>query len=124
MQPHNKLKKKLNTALKLVLVFLIFIGLQGRVIVRYTESFHKRFHTETSSAKGMRVASTIIHCKLQCYTQQFHLFGVPAIVCLISFISIFFIICGIDGPLLELILLVDPVPLLQLRGPPSAPVRR
>jgi hypothetical protein len=111
-------KKKLHNVLKLLLVFLIFTGLQGRVIIRYAECLNKNLKSEISSTKGIHVRAAIIHCKLQCYTQKFQPIAVPPAVALLSFVLIFIVIIRVYVPFREHLVLVNPVPLLPLRAPP------
>ncbi len=66
------MQKLLNTIFKLHLVLAIFIGLQGRVLVRYANAFmHKGNNSELSFTKASEVRTTIVHCKLQCFAQKF-----------------------------------------------------
>ncbi len=112
------MKKKLHIIFKLLIVFLIFTGLQGRVIVRYAEFLNKTFKSEISSSKGIHVRAAIIHCKLQCYTQKFQPIAVPLAVALLSFALVFIIIYRVYIPFQGYLVLVNPVPLLPLRAPP------
>ncbi len=40
------MKKAFHTILKFLLALVIFLGLQGKVIVRYTEIFHQNHKSE------------------------------------------------------------------------------
>ncbi|WP_413666476.1 hypothetical protein ACEN9X_18260 [Mucilaginibacter sp. Mucisp86] len=113
------MKKLLHNILKLLLIALIFIGLQGRVLVRYAVFFNKNVSTEASHSKGIHVRAGIIHCKLQSYTQQFRHFALPAEISLVTFGILVLIIFIALPPFREVFLPVDPIPLLYLRGPPS-----
>ncbi len=113
------MKKLLHNILKLLLVLLIFTGLQGRVLVRYAIFFNKNVSTEASHSKDVHVRAGIIHCKLQSYTQQFRHSALPAEISLVTF-GILIIIVFIALPAFrEVFTPIDPIPLLYLRGPPS-----
>jgi hypothetical protein len=112
------MKKNLHTALELLLVLLIFTGLQGRVIIRYAAFFHKNVQSEAGSVKGKHVRTAIVHCKLQCYTQRFHPVAVPAAISLFYFIILPFVIRRAYTPSREQIVFADPVLLLPPRAPP------
>lgn len=113
------MKKLLHNILKLLLVFLIFIGLQGRVLVRYAIFFNQNVSTEASYSKYVHVRAGIIHCKLQSYTQQFRHSTLPAEISLVTFGILVIIIFIALPPFREVFLPIDPIPLLYLRGPPS-----
>src|SRR5882757_11247385 len=80
------MKKALHAILKLLLVLAIFLGLQGRVLVRYAEIFHKNHKNELLNSGINKVKAGIIHCKLQCYTQHFQVLDIPLVACLFSLI--------------------------------------
>jgi len=121
VQQGIEMKRKLQTTLKLLLVFLIFLGLQGRVIARYAESLNKKLKSEINSSKGICVRVAIIHCKLQCYTKKFQQLTIPSAIDHFSFILVFFTISWLYIPFSEHLIIVNPVPLLRLRAPPMSP---
>lgn len=114
------MKKLLNTSLKLLLITAIFIGLQGRVLVRYAGFFQKG-KTEFSSFKGahgVQIRAGIVHCKLQCYTQHFDALDIPYVP-FVNFRFLPFIIAVSQNiPFHEKLDLAEHVRLLPLRGPP------
>ena len=65
------MKKAFHTILKFLLALVIFLGLQGKVIVRYTEIFRQNHKSEIAHTGNVQVKTAIIQCKLQCYTQYF-----------------------------------------------------
>jgi hypothetical protein len=116
------MKKALHAILKLLLVLAIFLGLQGRVLVRYAEIFHKYHKNELVNSGTAKLKAGIIHCKLQCYTQHFRVLDIPLVACLFSLITLIaasIIIDLIYVPFKEKLSLADPVRLLPLRGPPA-----
>lgn len=117
------MKKALHAILKLLLVLTIFLGLQGRVLVRYAEIIlHKNHKNELVNSGINKVKAGIVHCKLQCYTQHFRVLDIPLVACLFSLIILIaasLIIDLIYIPLTEKLSLADPVRLLPLRGPPA-----
>ncbi|WP_426670430.1 hypothetical protein ACPPVU_04120 [Mucilaginibacter sp. McL0603] len=112
------MKKAFHTILKFLLVLVIFLGLQGRVIIRYLEIFHKNHKTEQVHSETTRVRAGIIHCKLQCYTQHFQALDIPLIAFLFSFITASFVINRFYLPFKEKHFLTGSVRLLPLRAPP------
>jgi hypothetical protein len=116
------MKKALHAILKLLLVLAIFLGLQGRVLVRYAEIFHKNHKNELVNSGINKVKAGIIHCKLQCYTQHFQVLDIPLVAfffSLITLIATSLIIELFYIPFKEKLSLADPVRLLPLRAPPS-----
>ena len=110
------MKKTFHTLLKLLLVLVIFLGLQGKVIIRYLEIFnHKTEQVHTEPAK---VKAAIVHCKLQCYTQHFQALDIPLIAFLFSFITASFVINRFYLPFKVKYSLTGSVRLLPLRAPP------
>lgn len=112
------MKKILHTTLKLLLVFLIFIGLQGKVLVRYAEIFNKNHKSEINHQEKAHVKASIIHCKLQCYTQHFQTLHAPAIAFLFTLIIAPIITRLLYIPLKEKFSTAESVRLLPLRAPP------
>jgi len=110
------MKKAFHTALKLLLVLVIFLGLQGKVIIRYLEIFHHK--TEQVHSEATKVKARVIHCKLQCYTQHFQALDIPLIAFLLSFIAASVIINRLYLPYKEKHFLAGLVRLLPLRAPP------
>lgn len=114
------MKKALYTILKLLLVLSIFLGLQGKVIIRYLEIFHKNNKSEMVHPDAARVKRAIIHCKLQCYTRHFQALDAPTPVA--SLLLLLIIPLLITNLLYisfeEKLSLADPIPLLPLRAPP------
>jgi len=112
------LKKALHITLKLLLVFALFLGLQGRVLVRYVEIFHKNHSSELVHSGITKIRAGIVHCKLQCYTQHFQTLNTPE--------KAFF--CTPEVPFLiskqlyfhihENLSFAPPIRLLPLRAPP------
>ena len=80
------MKKVLHTTLKLLLVFLIFAGLQGMVLVRYAEIFNKNHKSEITHPEKVHLKAGIIHCKLQCYTRDFQTLYAPVTAFLFTLI--------------------------------------
>lgn len=116
------MKKTLHAILKLLLVLTIFLGLQGRVLVRYAEIFHKYHKNELINSGTAKVKAGIIHCKLQCYTQHFRVLDIPFVTCLLSVIALIAASLIIDLFYIsfkEKFSVADPVRLLPLRGPPA-----
>jgi hypothetical protein len=113
------MKKALHAILKFLLVVAIFLGLQGRVLVRYAEMFHKNHKTELVHSSGTIVKAGIVHCKLQCYTQHFRMLDIPFIAFfLITLIAISSIIDLVYIHLKDKLSFADPVRFLPLRAPP------
>jgi hypothetical protein len=113
------MKNVLHTILKLLLVLAIFLGLQGRVLVRYAEIFHKNHKNELVNSETNKIKTGIVHCKLQCYTQHFQELGLPLI-------AFFFILITVSlGTNLlyiffkEKLSITGSVQLLPLRAPPA-----
>jgi hypothetical protein len=116
------MKKALHAILKFLLVLAIFLGLQGRVLVRYAEIFSKNHKNELANSGINKVKAGIVHCKLQCYTQHFQVLDVPLIVFFLSLIILIAASLIIDLPYIlfkEKLCLADPVRLLPLRAPPA-----
>jgi hypothetical protein len=112
-------KKALHTTLKLLLVLTIFLGLQGKVIIRYLEIFHKNHKSEIVHTGATRVKNGIIHCKLQCYTQHFQVLDIPPVAALFFFlITTLLIVDLLYISFKEKLLIADSVRLLPLRAPP------
>jgi len=113
------MKKILHITLKLLLVFLIFIGLQGKVLVRYAEIFNKSRKSEITHQEKAHVKVRIIHCKLQCYTQHFQTLHTPAIAFLFTLLIASIIAAQLLYiPHKEKFSTSEPVRLLPLRAPP------
>ena len=110
------MKKALHTILKLLLVFTIFLGLQGKVIIRYLEFFHKNQESELLHPGVTQVKNAIPCCKLQCFTRYFKLLNTPVATHLL----IFRIDYLINGQLFfkEKLSAAAPFRLLPLRAPP------
>ncbi|MDB5142340.1 MAG: hypothetical protein JWQ66_1053 [Mucilaginibacter sp.] len=112
------MKKILHITLKLLLVSLIFIGLQGKVLVRYAEIFNKNHKSEITHPEKAHLKASIIHCKLQCYTQHFQKLHVPVAALLFTLIIAPIITRPRYIPLKEKFSTAGPVRLLPLRAPP------
>jgi hypothetical protein len=82
------MKKTINKVLKLILVFLIFSGLQGRVVIRYLEVFHIKHAANITKSKHPVVKEAIVHCKLQCYTRHFQILDLPLAAFLLVILSV------------------------------------
>ncbi|MDB5023241.1 MAG: hypothetical protein JWP78_996 [Mucilaginibacter sp.] len=113
------MKKVLHSLLKLLLALVIFLGLQGRVIIRYSEIFHKNQKSELMHSEATGFKEAISHCKLQCYTTYFRYLDV---VPLVTFLLIS-IIGFLSHDLLYIffkkkLFLADLIRLLPLRAPP------
>jgi hypothetical protein len=112
------MKKAFHTILKLLLVLAIFLGLQGRVIVRYIEIFHQNHKSEVAHRAKTQVKAGIIRCKLQCYTRHFHTLDIPLVSLLLVLIT--------TGPFTALLYITFKektsatysIRLLPLRAPP------
>jgi hypothetical protein len=113
------MKKILHITLKLLLVSLIFIGLQGRVLVRYAEIFNKSHKSEIAHPEKAHLNAGIIHCKLQCYTQHFQKLHVPVTALLFTLIIAPIITWLLYIPFKEKFSLTDSVRLRPLRAPPA-----
>jgi hypothetical protein len=112
------MKKAFNTILKLLLVLAIFLGLQGKVIVRYTEVFNQNHKSEIAHSGKTRVKAAIIHCKLQCYTRHFQSLH-PPLASLLRILIVAPVIAGLLYiPFKEDFIAVCPIRLLPLRAPP------
>jgi hypothetical protein len=83
------MKESINNMLRLTLVLLIFIGLQGRVVVRYLDALHCKVTNTTAQSSRLVIKEVVVHCKLQCYTQHFHLLGLPVVAFLLIILSFF-----------------------------------
>jgi len=112
------MKKVLHITLKLLLVFLIFTGLQGRVLVRYAEIFNKSHENEITNTGKAHLEAGIIRCKLQCYTKQFQRLHVPVAALLFTLIKTPVITRVLYVPFKEKFSTAGPVRLLPLRAPP------
>ncbi len=112
------MKKTLRTILKLLLVLTIFLGLQGRVLMRYAEIFHKNHKNELVQSGTTKVKAGIVHCKLQCYTQHFQVLDIPLIAFLFSLITAPLVTDLLYISFKEKLLIADSVRLLPLRAPP------
>lgn len=114
------MKKALHALLKLLLVLAIFLGLQGRVIMRYAEAFHKSTDSELVHSSANIVKAGIVHCKLQCYTRHFQVVNIPLIALfLLTFIAASLIIALFYILFKDKLSLAEPVRLLPLRAPPA-----
>ena len=112
------MKKAFHTTIKLLLIFTIFIGLQGKVIIRYLEISHKNEKSETAHSGVARVKKAVIHCNLQCYTRDFKVLDTPGATLLMILI---FTTLVTDLPNIffaEKPFLASSVRLLSLRAPP------
>jgi hypothetical protein len=112
------MKKALHTTLKLLLVLTIFLGLQGRVLMRYAEIFNKNHKNELVHSETTKVKANIVHCKLQCYTQHFKLLSIPAKTFFSTLNEPLLVFEQVYIPLLENLNFNPPVRLLPLRAPP------
>lgn len=111
------MKKALRSILKFLLVLAIFLGLQGRVLVRYAEMFHKNQTKELAHSTTIKIKAGIIHRKLQCYTQHFYALDIPPVANFFSLITA--LVTGPPYiPFREKLCLADPIRLLPLRAPP------
>lgn len=112
------LKQILYTVMKLLLTLLIFSGLQGRVLVRYAEVFNHHTGHEMYTQKGTNVQAEVVHCKLQCFTKQFHFMAVPGIPYLLIFILFAISVILVFLPFGERPVHTDTFQRAFLRGPP------
>jgi hypothetical protein len=112
------MKKNLHTVLKLLLVLAIFLGLQGRVLVRYAEGLHKNQKKELAHSANTKIKAGIVHRNLQCYTQHFQELAIPPIANFFSLITAPLLTGPPYIPFREKLCLADPVRLLPLRAPP------
>jgi hypothetical protein len=112
------MKKALLTILKLLLVLTIFLGLQGQVLVRYAEIFHKNHKKELIHPPATQIKTEIVHCKLQCYTRHFQVLDIPVIAFFFFLFALTLITDLLYIPFKEKLSLADPVRLLPLRAPP------
>ncbi len=114
------MKKALHALLKFLLVIAIFLGLQGRVLVRYAEIFHKNHTSELVNSGIDKVKAGIVHCKLQCYTQHFQKVHAPVAAFLFTFLIIAPIITLLPYiPFKEKYSNTNTVRLRPLRAPPA-----
>jgi hypothetical protein len=113
------MKNIFHTALRLLLVLAIFLGLQGKVIIRYAEIFHKNQKSEVAHSGEARVKARVIHCNLQCYTKHFQARNLPLIAFFFSFIDASIIVDLIYISFGENFSIVYPIRLLPLRAPPA-----
>jgi hypothetical protein len=112
------MKKVLHITLKLLLATLIFIGLQGRVLVRYVEIFNKNHPSEITHPEKAHLNASIIHCKLQCYARDLHKLSAPVAALLFILIITPVITWLLYIPLKEKSPTAGQVRLLPLRAPP------
>jgi len=112
------MKKILHSTLKLLLVSLIFLGLQGRVLQRYAEIFKKSLESETTHPEKAHVNDSAVYCKLQCYTQHFQRLHVPVAALLFTLIIAPVITRLLYVPFKEKFSTTGTVRLLPLRAPP------
>lgn len=112
------MKKALRTIIKFLLVLTIFLGLQGRVLIRYAEIFHIKHKSELTHSNLIKLKAGIIHRKLQCYTQHFQVVDIPVVAFLFSLITVLLIIDLLYIPFKEKLSIADSVRLLPLRAPP------
>ena len=112
------MKKVLHITLKLLLISLIFVGLQGRVLVRYAEIFNKGHNSEITHPEKAHLNAGIIYCKLQCYTQNFQRLHVPVAALLFTLIIAPIITWLLYLPFKESFSTAGTVRLLPLRAPP------
>ncbi|MDF2434036.1 MAG: hypothetical protein JWP44_3667 [Mucilaginibacter sp.] len=114
------MKKALHAILKLLLVLTIFLGLQGRVLVRYAEFFHKNQKNELIQSGITKIKAGIVHCKLQCYTRHFQVLDIPPLAFLFFLIAVSLVIdLLLYIPFTEKLSIADPVWSLPLRAPPA-----
>ena len=114
------MKKALHAILKLLLVLAIFLGLQGRVLVRYAEIFNKKHKSELVQSGITTVKAGIVHCKLQCYTQHFQVLDTPPLIAfLFSLITASLITDLLYISFKEKLSIAGSVRLLPLRAPPA-----
>ena len=74
-----KMRKMVNTLLKIQLILVIVFGLQGRVIARYADAFfHKGASTEIGNLKTPMCRAKVVHCRLLCFEQDFQITVSPA----------------------------------------------
>jgi hypothetical protein len=112
------MKKALHTTLKLLLVLTIFLGLQGRVLMRYAEIFNKNHKNELVHSRTTKVKANIVHCKLQCYTRHFKLLNIPNKTFFSTLNEPLLVFEQVYIPLQENLNFTPPVRLLPLRAPP------
>jgi hypothetical protein len=112
------MKKALHSILKLLLVLAIFLGLQGRVLVRYAEGLHKNQKKELAHSATTKIKAGIVHRNLQCYTQHFQELAIPPVANFYSLITATLVTAPPYILFKEKLCLTDPVRLLPLRGPP------
>ena len=112
------MKKAFHTILKLSLVLAIFLGLQGKVIVRYTEIFHQNHHSGITHSGKTQVKSSIIHCKLQCYTRHFQVLNAPVAALLVAFTIALVIVKLLYKPFKEKSHAIYRIRSIPLRAPP------
>ena len=112
------MKSAFHTVLKLLLVLAIFLGLQGKVIVRYAEIFHQSYQSGITHSVNTQVKASIIHCKLQCYTRHFQSLHPPLALLLLILIAAPVIAGLLYIPFKEDFIAVYPIRLLPLRAPP------
>jgi hypothetical protein len=113
------MKNALHTILKLLLVLAIFLGLQGRVLVRYAEIFHKHNKNELVNLGLTKVKAGIVHCKLQCYTQHFQELDLPIIAFFFFLIAVSLVTDPLYISFKEKLPITGSVRLLPLRAPPA-----
>jgi hypothetical protein len=113
------MKKPLHTILKLLLILAIFLGLQGKVIIRYLEIFHKTHKSEIVGSDATQVRKAIIYCKLQCYTRQFQALAAPDATLFLILIGAVLVTDLLYIPVKEKLSVADSIRLLPLRAPPA-----
>ncbi|MDB5286692.1 MAG: hypothetical protein JWR05_1641 [Mucilaginibacter sp.] len=113
------MKVALHTILKLLLIITIFLGLQGRVLVRYAEILHKNHKNELVNSETTKVKAGIVHCKLQFYTQHFQEPGLPLIAFFFIFITVSLVTNLLYISFKEKLSITGSVQLLPLRAPPA-----
>jgi hypothetical protein len=112
-------KKAFHTTIKLLLILTIFIGLQGKVIIRYLEVLQKNHESEIAHSGVAGVKKAVIHCNLQCYTRTFKVLDTPGATLLLILI-ITTLIADLPNIFFgEKLSLADSVRLLPLRAPPA-----
>jgi hypothetical protein len=113
------MKNVLHNILKLLLVITIFLGLQGRVLVRYAQIFHKNHKNELVNSAITNVKAGIVHCKLQCYTKHFQVLDISLIAFFFFLITVALVTNLFYISFKEKLSITGPVLLLPLRAPPA-----
>ena len=112
------MKSTFHIILKLLLVLAIFLGLQGKVVVRYAEIFHQNHQSGITHSAKTQVKASIIHCKLQCYTRHFQALNVPVAALLLAFTMALLMATLLYKPFKEKSHAIYRVRLIPLRAPP------